>query len=416
MLENKIQRAMSSGRWFSFQELATEILKTHNGERAIGFMHRLINEWWLILSEPSMSKEEAHDYVRQNVKAVESKNKENFVPFSMRMDSRLALALRLDAGLTLKAKDKSCPRIFGGKWEDDVFASHPLHEVVVITYRAQEVDVEELCDIARELGMFPVASHEEGFVRVHGVYPVRMIQRATEKGWKHSALNVSRRRELHEFDKQFLEELYRFYVAFLFTPMKSRMPYIHRFVPPEEVPSQFMEWITSAIRMYDHNSGVPFGAYTLGLSRRIAYSIPKTIYGTAITSLSEKMLKAKKALEAIELEDTDENMAMVLGMTERDFKKLKNDVTLLFDIKEPKVSIHQPVYDSSNAVRMLGEVIADNEEPEPMPELTEILINKAPNMKTLANTYQCFFGDGRELKPKEKLWLASLGSEVSQCL
>lgn len=199
------------------------------------------------------------------------------------------------------------PKLWGGTTETDVFSNAPRRRVGTISFK---VDNDEILDRCVEIlkGVGKVMPDEEGRYRAYGLSAIHM-KNLLSKGLTESefeSLDVKTRaillqRELVDLPPEWLSEAITFY-ANIFAPsiLKSAMPTISIYLPnKEDIHSQIVIWVITAMKKFDENASVPFSGYLSSVLRHWPYDLPNEFLGK---DLAKFQRERKKAIELIKEE------------------------------------------------------------------------------------------------------------------
>jgi len=199
------------------------------------------------------------------------------------------------------------PKLWGGTTETDVFSNAPRRRVGTISFK---VDNNEILDRCVEIlkGVGKVMPDEGGRYRAYGLSAIHM-KNLLSKGLTESefeSLDVKTRaillqRELVDLPPEWLSEAITFY-ANIFAPsiLKSAMPTISIYLPnKEDIHSQIVIWVITAMKKFDENASVPFSGYLSSVLRHWPYDLPNEFLGK---DLAKFQRERKKAIELIKKE------------------------------------------------------------------------------------------------------------------
>lgn len=199
------------------------------------------------------------------------------------------------------------PKMWGGTTETDVFSNAPRRRVGTISFK---VDNDEILDRCVEIlkGVGKVMPDEGGRYRAYGLSAIHM-KNLLSKGLTESefeSLDVKTRaillqRELVDLPPEWLSEAITFY-ANTFAPsiLKSAMPTISIYLPnKEDIHSQIVIWVITAMKKFDENASVPFSGYLSSVLRHWPYDLPNEFLGK---DLAKFQRERKKVIELIKEE------------------------------------------------------------------------------------------------------------------
>lgn len=199
------------------------------------------------------------------------------------------------------------PKLWGGTTETDVFSNAPRRRVGTISFK---VDNNEILDRCVEIlkGVGKVMPDEGGRYRAYGLSAIHM-KNLLSKGLTESefeSLDVKTRaillqRELIDLPPEWLSEAITFY-ANTFAPsiLKSAMSTISIYLPnKEDIHSQIVVWVITAMKKFDENASVPFSGYLSSVLRHWPYDLPDEFLGK---DLAKFQRERKKVIELIKEE------------------------------------------------------------------------------------------------------------------
>lgn len=199
------------------------------------------------------------------------------------------------------------PKLWGGTTETDVFFNAPRRRVGTISFK---VDNNEILDRCVEIlkGVGKVMPDEGGRYRAYGLSAIHM-KNLLSKGLTESefeSLDIKTRaillqRELVDLPPEWLSEAITFY-ANTFAPsiLKSTMSTISIYLPnKEDIHSQIVVWVITAMKKFDENASVPFSGYLSSVLRHWPYDLPNEFLGK---DLAKFQRERKKAIELIKEE------------------------------------------------------------------------------------------------------------------
>lgn len=199
------------------------------------------------------------------------------------------------------------PKLWGGTTETDVFSNAPRRRVGTISFK---VDNNEILDRCVEIlkGVGKVMPDEGGRYRAYGLSAIHM-KNLLSKGLTESefeSLDIKTRaillqRELIDLPPEWLSEAITFY-ANTFAPsiLKSAMSTISIYLPnKEDIHSQIVIWVITAMKKFDENASVPFSGYLSSVLRHWPYDLPNEFLGK---DLAEFQRERKKVIELIKEE------------------------------------------------------------------------------------------------------------------
>lgn len=199
------------------------------------------------------------------------------------------------------------PKLWGGTTETDVFSNAPRRRVGTISFK---VDNNEILDRCVEIlkGVGKVMPDEGGRYRAYGLSAIHM-KNLLSKGLTESefeSLDIKTRaillqRELVDLPPEWLSEAITFY-ANTFAPsiLKSAMSTISIYLPnKEDIHSQIVVWVITAMKKFDENASVPFSGYLSSVLRHWPYDLPNEFLGK---DLAKFQRERKKVIELIKEE------------------------------------------------------------------------------------------------------------------
>lgn len=214
------------------------------------------------------------------------------------------------------------PKLWGGTTETDVFFNAPRRRVGTISFK---VDNNEILDRCVEIlkGVGKVMPDEGGRYRAYGLSAIHM-KNLLSKGLTESefeSLDIKTRaillqRELIDLPPEWLSEAITFY-ANTFAPsiLKSAMSTISIYLPnKEDIHSQIVIWVITAMKKFDENASVPFSGYLSSVLRHWPYNLPNEFLGK---DLAEFQRERKKAIELIKEEGYKGNNISIETLAEK---------------------------------------------------------------------------------------------------
>lgn len=214
------------------------------------------------------------------------------------------------------------PKLWGGTTETDVFSNAPRRRVGTISFK---VDNNEILDRCVEIlkGVGKVMPDEGGRYRAYGLSAIHM-KNLLSKGLTESefeSLDIKTRaillqRELIDLPPEWLSEAITFY-ANIFAPsiLKSAMPTISIYLPnKEDIHSQIVIWVITAMKKFDENASVPFSGYLSSVLRHWPYDLPNEFLGK---DLAKFQRERKKAIELIKEEGYKGNNISIETLAEK---------------------------------------------------------------------------------------------------
>ena len=199
------------------------------------------------------------------------------------------------------------PKLWGGTTETDVFFNAPRRRVGTISFKVDNNEILDRCvEILKGVGI--VMPDEGGRHRAYGLSAIHM-KNLLSKGLTESefeSLDIKTRaillqRELIDLPPEWLSEAITFY-ANTFAPsiLKSAMSTISIYLPNnEDVHSQIVIWVITAMKKFDENASVPFSGYLSSVLRHWPYDLPNEFLGK---DLAEFQRERKKAVELVKKE------------------------------------------------------------------------------------------------------------------
>lgn len=214
------------------------------------------------------------------------------------------------------------PKLWGGTTETDVFSNAPRRRVGTISFK---VDNNEILDRCVEIlkGVGKVMPDEGGRYRAYGLSAIHM-KNLLSKGLTESefeSLDVKTRaillqRELVDLPPEWLSEAITFY-ANTFAPsiLKSAMSTISIYLPnKEDIHSQIVVWVITAMKKFDENASVPFSGYLSSVLRHWPYDLPNEFLGK---DLAKFQRERKKVIELIKEEGYKGNNISIETLAEK---------------------------------------------------------------------------------------------------
>lgn len=193
------------------------------------------------------------------------------------------------------------PRIWNNLTEPEGFLQAPVREIGVVSF---VVDPETSKEVIKALkGIARVRETEPGKYKAYGLNSTYIKNIVLEvvnnncgiiKGsTKVYSRQVSKRREMVDFDKKFSEQLVLFYKEFGKTLVKQSLKTISIFIPTQdEQDAQVLMWVLEAIEKFDESASVPFSGYLDNVLKRWPYNLPNVFLGKELSQFQKDRAKA----------------------------------------------------------------------------------------------------------------------------
>lgn len=204
------------------------------------------------------------------------------------------------------------PRIWNGRTEPEGFLEAPVRDIGVVTF---VVDHELAVEIIERLrGIAKVREYEPGRWRaycldanyVRGIVAEVIDEAPTQQqeNTKVYLRQVSKRRELVDFDPRFLAELVQFYREFGRVLCRQTEKTMNIFIPNhDERDAQILMWVLEAIEKYDESASVPFSGYLDTVLKRWPFNLPAQHLGKELSQFQKDRAKAIEKLKKEHGED-----------------------------------------------------------------------------------------------------------------
>lgn len=198
------------------------------------------------------------------------------------------------------------PRIWNGRTEPEGFLEAPVREIGVVSFIVDKHTASEVANNLR--GIAKVREVEPGKYKAYGLNSSYIKERVVETienncggnvgNTKVYSRQISKRREMSDFDPKFAQELINFYKEFGKTLVKQSAKTIKIFIPsPEEQDAQVLMWILEAIEKFDESASVPFPGYLDTVLRRWPYNLPNQFLGKELSQFQKNRAKAIEVLK-----------------------------------------------------------------------------------------------------------------------
>lgn len=196
------------------------------------------------------------------------------------------------------------PRLWNNKTETETFIDTPCEIVSSLLLKTNDFKIKEkiislcqsYCQIKEdEMNRIYFYSLDADFLK-------RKIEKVlTEEELKRCELRTRfsfGKREIVDFDEEFLIESLKFYQVMLITLLKPHQKTMEIFLPEQmDRNAQMYEWIIKALQKYDENSGVPFSGYLASVLNRWPYDLPDNALGKPVAAFQRNRAKAIKKLK-----------------------------------------------------------------------------------------------------------------------
>lgn len=200
------------------------------------------------------------------------------------------------------------PKLWGKTTETDAFLSAPRRRVGTISFQTPSEEVYKRCaEVLKGVGK--IMPDEAGRYKAYGLSAAHMknllSKGLTEEEFK--SLDIKTRsillqRELIDLPSEWLSDSLYFYTK-VFAPsiLKSSMPTIEIYLPhQEDIHSQIVLWVITAMKKFDEEASVPFSGYLNNVLRHWPYDLPNEFLGKDLAKFQRDRKKAiEKAKEKI---------------------------------------------------------------------------------------------------------------------
>lgn len=227
------------------------------------------------------------------------------------------------------------PKIWAGMTEPEGFLKAPVREIGVVSFIVDEKTAAEVKKALR--GIAKVRESEPGKYRAYGLNSNYIKERVIEtvelncgmksENTKVYSRQISRRREMIDFDPKFASSLVNFYKelgkSFVKTSEKTISIYISS---PEEQDAQVLMWVLEAIEKFDESASVPFPGYLDNVLKRWPYNLPSYFLGKELSQFQKDRAKAIDELKdefGAEQVFSYEDIADKMGMSQDYFYDLE---------------------------------------------------------------------------------------------
>lgn len=226
-------------------------------------------------------------------------------------------------------------RVWNNLSETEVIEQHPRR---IISYAVFNSSSDIATNVKKRLqGIGVVESLTGDRYRVYSIYPERVKDIITEEANKlgleapkvYLRRDVSRR-SVYDFPQGFYHQLVSFCIEFVKIIIANRgyMETISIFLDTsEDVESQVLEWVVTALEKFDESKAVPFTGYLANVIGYWVYDLPSMFLGKELAQFQRDKSKAIKHLEATYPERfsfTDEEISLEAGYTKDLYQDLDN--------------------------------------------------------------------------------------------
>lgn len=192
------------------------------------------------------------------------------------------------------------PKLWDKTTETDAFLQAPRRRVGTISFKLDNDKIHKRCtEILRGIGK--IMPDEGGRYRAYGLSAAHM-KNLLSKGLTETefeSLDIKTRaillqRELVDLPPDWLAEAITFY-ANTFAPsvLKSTMSTISIYLPDKnDVYSQIVIWVITAMKKFDENASVPFSGYLSTVLRHWPYDLPTEHLGKDLAKFQRERKKA----------------------------------------------------------------------------------------------------------------------------
>lgn len=198
------------------------------------------------------------------------------------------------------------PRIWNGYTEPEGFLSAPVREIGVVSFVVDEHTAQEVRKSLK--GIARVRESEPGKYKAYGLnatYIKEKVIEAVEANCGMKAENtkvysrqISKRREMIDFNDKFASKLVEFYKELGKSFVKSSEKTISIFISsPEEQDAQILMWVLEAIEKFDESASVPFPGYLDNVLKRWPYNLPNQFLGKELSQFQKDRARAIETLK-----------------------------------------------------------------------------------------------------------------------
>jgi len=230
------------------------------------------------------------------------------------------------------------PKLWDGKTETDIFLEAPRRRVGTISFEAKKEEVLKKCQNILK-GTAKVIQENDGRYKAYGLSATHM-RNLLSKGLSEDEFNsleiktraILLQRELIDLPREWLETSLDFY-ANKFAPsiLKTSMPTISIYLKDKnDIKSQIVIWVITAMKKFDENASVPFSGYLNSVLRHWPYDLPNEHLGK---DLAKFQRDRKKAIDiAREENDGDseklfsiEKLSELMNISEKEYITLNDE-------------------------------------------------------------------------------------------
>lgn len=226
------------------------------------------------------------------------------------------------------------PRLWDGQTEVEAFIAVPRRDTSTLTFDTMDDDLIKKTTKALS-GVARVRYDTNDKHRAYGLSDEYMrqvlVKELTSKDIEN--LNIKKRksilrRELTDFSSQFVEDALQFYLPFSRNILKTHMSTLKIYLPDEQdLDSQIIAWIVSAMRKFDETQPIPFSGYLNSVLRFWPYDLPDEVLGKELSNFQRQRQKAIQVLS--QEQGTDKILANVeiaerMEIDLKDYTRLNN--------------------------------------------------------------------------------------------
>lgn len=195
------------------------------------------------------------------------------------------------------------PRLWGGMTEAEAFIGAPLRSTSTLTFETGDDELIKAVTIS--LSGVARVRYEKSKYRAYGLSDEYMRQVLLKElsASEIKELNMKKRkqikrRELTDFDPDFIEGALKFYVPFSRNALKKHMVTMKIYLPEVgDIESQIIAWVIDAIRKFDETQPVPFSGYLSQVLRFWPYDLPDETLGKELSRFQRNRANAIKELQ-----------------------------------------------------------------------------------------------------------------------
>lgn len=198
------------------------------------------------------------------------------------------------------------PKIWAGMTEPEGFLKAPVREIGIVSFLVDKKSAEGVKKALK--GIAKVRESEPGKYRAYGLNANYIKERVVEaielncglksENTKVYSRQISKRREMIDFDPKFAANLVNFYKELGKNFVKTSEKTISIYIPSlEEQDAQVLMWVLEAIEKFDESASVPFPGYLDNVLKRWPYNLPSYFLGKELSQFQKDRAKAIEELK-----------------------------------------------------------------------------------------------------------------------